>query len=59
VPKAVPLPTAPVTLTVPVPVLNVKFFAEVFEIVPPKLILPLDVVVKARSDPKVTFSLKV
>ena len=57
-PNAVPLPTAPVTLTVPTPVLNVKFFAEVFEIVPPKLILPPDVL-KVVLAAKLTSSLKV
>jgi len=56
VPNAVPPPTAPVTLTVPVPVLKVKFCAEAFVIVPPKLILPL-LVVKVVFAPRVTLSL--
>ena len=53
VPKAVPLPTAPVTLTVPVPVLNVKFWAELFPIVEPNEIL-LFVVVNVTPPVNVT-----
>ena len=59
VPSAVPDPTAPVTLIVPEvrPVSNVKFCAEAFVIVPAKLMLPLDVVVKVGFAPRVTLSL--
>jgi len=59
VPSAVPDPTAPVTLIVPDvrPVSKVKFCAETFVIVPTKLILPFDVVVKVVAAPKVTLSL--
>ena len=57
VPSAVPDPTAPVTLIVPDvrPVSKVKFCAELFEIVPPKLILPFDVVVKVEAADNVAF----
>ena len=50
VPSAAPDPTAPVTLIVPDvrPVSKVKFCPEP-EIAPPKLILPLDVVVKVEA----------
>ena len=55
----IPDPTAPVTLIVPEirPVSKVKCRVLAFEIVPPKLIFPLDVVVKTVFDPKVTSSL--
>ena len=51
VPRAVPDPTAPVTLIVPDvrPVSKVKFCPEP-AIVPPKLILPFDVVVKVDAE---------
>ena len=50
VPSAAPDPIAPVTLIVPDvrPVSQVKFCPEP-EIAPPKLILPLDVVVKVEA----------
>ena len=53
VPNAVPLPTAPVTLTVPLPVLKVKFCAELFPIVEPNEIL-LFVVVRVVAPVNVT-----
>ena len=59
VPSAVEDPTLPVTLIVPDvrPVSKVKFLADAFVIVPPKLIFPLDVVTKVVFAPIVTLSL--